>query len=112
MAWPFQAWGATAVLSGKSHDYERLSGTTGFPYLINGLGGEEITPFNVTVGGSVVRYNATYGAMVVEATAADITFQFVTIMGQVIDTITITNSPQVTGQSPAAGATGMNLTAR
>ena len=93
MQWPFQAWGATAVLSGKSHDYERLAENSNFPYLIDGLGGEEITPWNTTVSGSNVRYNGNYGAMLVEATAANITFQFVTVTGQVIDSYTI-NNPQ------------------
>jgi hypothetical protein len=46
---------------------------------------------------------------VIEATAANLTFQFESITGQIIDTFTITNPPKVTGQSPAPGATGVNL---
>jgi len=44
MRWPFQEWGASVVLTGHEHVYERLGvGTSGgpgtFPYIINGLGG-------------------------------------------------------------------------
>jgi tartrate-resistant acid phosphatase type 5 len=39
MQWPFAAWGATAVLAGHDHDYERLT-VGGLPYFVNGLGGE------------------------------------------------------------------------
>src|SRR5262245_8735283 len=37
MQWPFQQWGATAVLSGHDHAYERVL-INGFPYFVNGLG--------------------------------------------------------------------------
>ena len=42
--WPFEAWGATAVISGHDHDYERIlrddngDGQT-MPYFVAGLGG-------------------------------------------------------------------------
>jgi hypothetical protein len=110
MQWPFQAWGATAVLNGKSHDYERLL-ENGFPYLIDGLGGEELTPRYTTAPGSQVFYNGNFGALLVEATSASITFQFLTTTGQVIDTYTITTPPTIAARSAAPGATGVNLMA-
>ena len=38
MQWPYQEWGATAVLAGHDHVYERIV-RDGFPYFVNGLGG-------------------------------------------------------------------------
>lgn len=40
MQWPFEAWGAHAVLSGHDHSYERLhapNANGGFPFFVNGL---------------------------------------------------------------------------
>jgi tartrate-resistant acid phosphatase type 5 len=87
--WPYQEWGATAVLSGHDHTYERLS-IDGFPYFVNGLGGGAVYAFPIISEGSVVRYNDDYGAMLVIATPQAITFQFITRAGEVIDTYTIT----------------------
>ena len=89
MQWPFQAWGASAVLSGHEHDYERIV-LNDFPYFVNGLGGHGIYTFTTPVAGSQVRYNGDYGAMLVGASALDITFQFVARTGAVIDTYTLT----------------------
>lgn len=86
MRWPFQAWGADATLSGHNHVYERVM-EDGFPHFVNGLGGGPRYAFaDENVAGSEVRYNADHGAMLVEATQRDITFQFVTRTGEVIDT--------------------------
>src|SRR6185369_16739457 len=53
MQWPFKTWGADIVLSGHAHIYERII-TDGFPYIVNGLGGESIYSFISTpVPGSV-----------------------------------------------------------
>ena len=84
MLWPFQEWGATAVLSGHDHDYERLI-IDGIPYFVNGLGGGEIYYFKDPVPGSQVRYDADYGAMLVTADLQQITFEFYTRWGELID---------------------------
>ncbi len=97
LQWPFQAWGASAVLSGHDHDYERLL-VNGFPYFVNGLGGESLYSFGPPVAGSQVRFTGDYGAMLVEAAADHLTFQFVTRANAVIDTYTIT------GAEPPAGS--------
>ncbi|MGQ9490900.1 MAG: metallophosphoesterase family protein [Anaerolineae bacterium] len=89
LRWPFQAWGATAVLSGHDHTYERIV-VNGFPYFVNGLGGQSRYRFRVPVQGSQVRYNADSGAMLIEATPASITFRFVTRHGVEIDVYRIT----------------------
>ncbi len=91
MRWPFQAWGAHAVLAGHDHHYERFS-IDGIPYFVNGLGGRSLYPLNATLPGSLVRYNAAYGAMLVDASATAISFQFITTGGAVIDALTLTKA--------------------
>ena len=85
--WPYQEWGADAVLAGHDHTYERLT-IDGIPYFVNGLGGGAIYSFFNVVDGSQIRYNDDYGAMLVEADEQSITFQFVSRQGEVIDTFT------------------------
>ncbi|MBX7104885.1 MAG: metallophosphoesterase [Gemmataceae bacterium] len=84
MQWPFQAWGATAVLSGHDHSYERVE-VGGLPYFVNGLGGQAIYGFNAPVAGSQLRYNGDYGAMRVTASNTHLQFQFFTRTGTLID---------------------------
>lgn len=86
LQWPFQQWGATAVISGHSHSYERLI-IGGFPYFVNGLGGvnTSIYGFGPPVPGSMVRYNADNGAMLVTANPDSLVFEFVTRTGLLID---------------------------
>jgi hypothetical protein len=89
LQWPFKQWGATAVLSGHDHLYERLI-VDGFPYFIDGAGGNGRYPFSATpVPGSQVRYNNDYGAMLVTADSHSITFEFINEQNQVIDTYAI-----------------------
>jgi tartrate-resistant acid phosphatase type 5 len=86
MQWPYAEWGASVVLAGHDHTYERLL-IDGFPYFVNGLGGYPARyPFGREVEGSQIFFNEEYGAMLVEATETAITFRFVTRTGQVIDT--------------------------
>ena len=44
MQWPFKAWGATTVLAGHDHSYERLA-VDGLPYVVNGSGGRPLYAF-------------------------------------------------------------------
>ncbi len=87
--WPYQDWGATAVIGGHDHDYERLM-IDGFPYFVNGLGGGAIYDFGVILDGSQTRFNSDYGAMLVTADETQINFQFITRAGEMMDTYTIT----------------------
>ena len=84
MRWPFAEWGASAVLGGHDHNYERLH-IDGIPYFVNGLGGGAIYRMKTPVDGSQIRYNQDYGAMLVEADRQQINFQFITRWGEVID---------------------------
>lgn len=80
MRWPFEEWGASIVVSGDSHQYERIM-RNGFPYVVNGAGGVALGPFGTPITGSVVRYNTEHGAMLVNATATNITYEFWSVAG-------------------------------
>lgn len=84
MRWPFQDWGATILLAGHDHFYERLD-IDGMPIIINGLGGGAIYAFGATTPGSQVRYNAEYGAQLITAEEDQLTFEFYNIKGEQID---------------------------
>lgn len=102
LRWPFQAWGATGVLSGHDHTYERVI-RDGFPYFVNGLGGASRYWFRTAVPGSQVRFNGDSGAMLVEADATSITFRCVTRAREEIDFYTIrqpVGSRQTAPQAP------------
>ncbi len=85
LQWPFAAWGATAVLAGHDHVYERIE-RDGVLYFVNGLGGHPARyPFRDPIPGSRVRYRDQHGAMRVEADPCRITFEFITVDGRRID---------------------------
>jgi hypothetical protein len=114
MNWPFASWGATAVITGHDHQYERLS-ENGLTYFVDGLGGESIFDFSSTVPGSQIRYNADYGALRVDSTSTSITFSFITRTGQVIDTYTIgtpvPNPPMMLQASASPGQIALSWSA-
>jgi len=95
MQWPFQQWGATAVLSGHEHDYERFL-INGFPYIVNGLGGEEYYELGPPAPGSLVRYTGEYGAILAQATSTSLRFQFFNRHDVLIDTYAIPSNPALT----------------
>ena len=86
--WPYKEWGADVVLAGHDHTYERLL-VDDLVYFVNGLGGGSIYPFLLTQDGSQARYNDDYGAMRVEASPDQMTFQFINRSGELIDTYTL-----------------------
>jgi hypothetical protein len=93
MRWPFMAWGATAVITGHEHIYERLQ-VDGIPYIVNGLGGDSLYQIGTPVPESQVRYNAKFGAMRVVASATSITYELWTVDQEKIDThVVATNCP-------------------
>lgn len=113
--WPYKAWGASAVISGNDHTYERLQ-VDGLPYFVNGLGGN--TPYTFTtpiLPESQVRYNAGNGALLIDATDQQMTFQFINTAGAIIDTYTLNraaappNTPAVS-DTPAPTATSTPTT--
>ncbi len=82
--WPYKDWGATVVLSGHDHLYERLE-IDGFPYFINGAGGGGLYEFANILDGSQKRYNAEYGAMLVTADEMMMKLQFFNVENVLID---------------------------
>lgn len=91
LQWPFAVWGATAVLAGHEHTYERIQ-TEGIVYFVNGLGGRRrIHPMGRTaVTGSAVRYNQDYGAMLVTSDENCLNFTFYSRSEELIDSYTVT----------------------
>jgi len=84
MRWPFKAWGADAVLSGFFHVYERLS-VDGLPYFVDGMGGAFISGFGQTDINSRFRYDKKNGALLVDASEAQVRFRFVNLDGRTVD---------------------------
>ncbi len=88
MQWPFKSWGASVVMAGHDHTYERII-VDDFLYFVNGLGGRSIYNFGTPVQGSQLRYNGDYGAMLVEAYQDSMNFKFYTQGNILIDSYTI-----------------------
>lgn len=91
MQWPFADWGATAVLSGHDHLYERLE-INKIVYFINGVGGNSIYDIfeNIDKQYDVKStYNKGFGAMMVIASQDSIHFEFHSITDGKIDEFTI-----------------------
>jgi len=111
--WPYKDWGATAVISGHDHDYERLN-VGGLPYFVDGTGGQDIQPFATPISGSQVRYSGDYGAMLLSATDTSLNFQFINRSGKVIDNYSVLAAglPQAPSNltATAASQTQVNLT--
>lgn len=111
----YEDWGATMVLSGHEHVYERLlrnkvgkSGNTPtIPYIVNGLGGHPWL-YNIencpVEPGSQFRYNAFHGAQlgllywdeVKQTQAIDICFYSMENGGSVVDQFTVLPTPNPT----------------
>ena len=89
MAWPYRAWGASAVIAGHDHTYERLL-IDGLPYVVNGLGGNSRYAFTHQTPGSLVRYDADFGALRGRADSTRLALTFITIGGQTIDSLVLT----------------------
>lgn len=99
MQWPFAEWGADAVLAGHDHTYERLE-IDGIPYFVNGLGGASIYTFGGPLSGSQARFSADYGAMRVTADEWQITFEFITRGGEVVDEYVLSKLPLTVEKLP------------
>lgn len=93
LRWPYESWGADAVLAGHDHTYERLQ-VGGIPHFVNGLGGAGSYNFGTIQAESVVRYNASGGAMRIDAQQGQITFAFINQSGTVVDSLTRTKTCQ------------------
>jgi hypothetical protein len=89
MDWPFETWGAEAVLSGHDHDYERFQ-IGNIPYFVNGMGGAGNYTFSrAQPPESKFRVGTGHGAMLITATPTSITYEFWTHDGKKLDTLTV-----------------------
>ena len=94
MQWPFAQWGASAVLTGHNHIYERLL-VNGIPDMVNGIGGQNITGFGSIDPRSQFRWNDDFGAMRINVTQTAMKFQFYAVSGELVDYYTVdTLSPR------------------
>ena len=88
MQWPMSL-GSDAAPSGHTHQYERImrddGDATTIPYVVTGLGGAELRVFDSPVAGSVARYNAGHGTLVVEACDAGMSLSFHSVNDGVVD---------------------------
>ncbi len=98
MQWPYAAWGATAVLAGHDHTYERLM-ADGILYFVNGLGGRSIYGLGTPLPQSIFRYNDDYGAMRVFASDFCINYTFYNRAGQLIDSASQINLAYLTNKT-------------
>ena len=87
--WPYKEWGASVVLAGHDHHYERLL-VDGLPYFVNGLGGRSI--YNVRpqrLPESELIFRGDYGAMLVQANQDSLNLQFITRNRVLVDSYTL-----------------------
>jgi predicted phosphodiesterase len=91
MRWPFKAWGATVIISGHAHHYERFN-VEDLTYFVNGIGGAGLRRLTIKppLPGSIKIFYEDHGAMLVTASANTITFKAITRKGKEIDACTIT----------------------
>lgn len=108
MRWPFKEWGASLVLAGHEHNYERFD-RRGFPYAVNGIGGAHFYGLakNKSVPGltRLAAYPTTdtaeaewkHGAMLIEVSDTELkATEFIVksgtdpVEGKAIDSFTIT----------------------
>lgn len=95
LRWPFESWGANAVISGHSHVYERIEkGSTNFPYYVVGTGGRTLDSFIASPVDQSVGYNTKHGALKITASCSELNIEFINTDGTVIDDGT-TDSPYV-----------------
>ena len=108
LRWPYEAWGATAVISGHDHIYERVirddnSDGVKLSVFRSGNRGARPLQFYHSCAGKPGANSANYGAQFIEADNTNITFEFSSIAGggTLIDTFTINNqvaAPTITTQ--------------
>ncbi|RTQ48512.1 T9SS type A sorting domain-containing protein [Hymenobacter gummosus] len=98
LQWPFREWGASVVLAGHDHHYERLEQDS-LVYIVNGLGGRSI--YNVRmqpVPQSRFSFNGDYGALLLQANADSLHLQFFTRRQRLIDSYTLRRAPSPTAR--------------
>ncbi len=75
MDWPFADWGADLVLSGHTHNYQRIQ-RYGINYIVNGAGGFGLYGEPDPIDGTVA-YASEYGAVLVTANPCEMVARFI-----------------------------------
>lgn len=88
MRWPFAEWGASIVYAGHDHTYERLS-ADGFPYIVNGVGGNDLYELGDPLPESLVRHADVHGLVLVTATATEFVSRFLDERGEELDVLSM-----------------------
>jgi len=88
MQWPFEKWGASVVVAGHDHFYERII-LKGFPYFVNGVGGAPLDKpthdANIPGASEDVTYSERHGAVRVHADSHLLLFCFFNDKRHLID---------------------------
>jgi len=109
MRWPFGQWGASLVVTGHQHVYERLvireSSSPSLNYIVNGLGGHPWLydidgPQCKPEPGSQVRYSNGHGLMVVAVNSKYMEACFYSIEGRgtLVDHFFVSPSERLFGE--------------
>lgn len=86
----YKDWGAHLVISAHGHNYERLQGPDGLPYIVAGLGGGPSRGFvSPPTPGSQFRYNSFYGCLYVTARRDQLQVTFYDTRGEAIDSLAL-----------------------
>ena len=92
MRWPFKEWGASLVLAGHEHNYERFD-RRGLTYVVNGIGGAGFyrLKMNAQVPGltraasyptdNILTAQQVHGAMLIEASDTEMKARAITVGG-------------------------------
>jgi hypothetical protein len=88
MRWPFREWGASIVLAGHDHTYERLN-VEGLPYIVCGVGGRSLYSLNELDPNTVVLRTGRFGALFASATATRFRLRFESTEHEVLDELTL-----------------------
>ncbi|HET7538482.1 MAG TPA: metallophosphoesterase [Polyangiaceae bacterium] len=88
MRWPFAEWGASIVYAGHDHTYERLA-VDGLPYIVNGVGGNELYELGEPLPETVVRHADVHGLVLVTATATEFVSRFLDERGLELDVLSL-----------------------
>eukprot|EP00455_Lapot_gusevi_P047888 TRINITY_DN6548_c0_g1_i6.p1 TRINITY_DN6548_c0_g1~~TRINITY_DN6548_c0_g1_i6.p1 ORF type:complete len:370 (-),score=75.68 TRINITY_DN6548_c0_g1_i6:72-1130(-) len=108
MQWPFAEWGASLVIAGHDHTYERLF-IRNFTYIVNGLGGGRPYGFPGNVDGSVFRYSSKHGVMLGTVEQCQLRWQFWTVDHVIVDEFNMTgNSGRCGSANSGTGMSGMS----
>ncbi len=88
MQWPFAEWGASVVLAGHDHIYERLL-IGGIPYIVIGTSGNKLYDIVSKRKGSILRDNGGYGAILAEEDQKSLLFRYFLADGKFLDSFRI-----------------------